>query len=98
MSKNRSILLKRLLSIIWLLLLSFHAHADEPLPEPTLKTLWSRDNNFCAVMDPDKRITTVYHVNKNGKKIELWSMFGWFRVADLSTDGKHLVTGYDGIN
>lgn len=28
----------------------------------------------------------------------LWKMSGWYRVAFVADDGKHMVTGYDGWN
>lgn len=81
-----------------LFLLIYPVFADEPLPPPAVETIWSMDKGFCAVMDPEKKITTIYQVNTGGKKIKSWAMYGWFRVAALSNDGEHFVVGYWGMS
>lgn len=73
-------------------------HADSPLPPPARETVWSANNRFFAVMEPDKRITTIYRATREKDGEKVWSMFGWFRVAALADDGEHLVAGYDGSN
>ncbi len=72
------------------------AVADAPLAAPALKTVCSPNGVYCAVMDPNTSTTRVYRTGRADET--LWSMTGWFRVAALADDGKHLVTGYDGIN
>ncbi len=95
---KRKILPTGVLAVSGLFLLSKEALADSPLPTPTVRTVWSMDKKFCAVMNPDKKIITVYRVSKDGKKTALWAMYGWFRVAGLSNNGKHLVAGHGGMN
>lgn len=70
--------------------------ADAPLAAPALKTVCSPNGVYCAVMDPNTSLTRVHRAGRANET--LWSMTGWFRVAALSDDGKHLVTGYDGMN
>jgi len=72
--------------------------ADTPLAPPELREIWSRNGQYCAVMDPKPMTTTVYRVEADGKRIKQWTMQGWFRVADLADDGVHFVCGYDGMN
>jgi hypothetical protein len=72
--------------------------ADEPLPPPAKKEVWSENKRFCAVMEPRKMITTVYRVSESGARQKSWAMYGWFRVADLANDGEHLIVGYDGMS
>jgi hypothetical protein len=88
----------KIVSIIGLILFSQWGFADEPLPNPSVKRIWSANKKYYAVMDPDKNITKVYQYFSEDKKETLWSMYGWFRVAGLSSDGKHLVTGFQGMN
>ncbi len=71
--------------------------ADEPLPPPTLKTVFSANGRYCAVLDPEKDRTTAFAI-EDGKRHEIWSMPGWYREAHLTDDGIHLITGYDGLN
>ena len=85
-------------SVIGFVLFSQWVFADEPPPNPSVKTIWSANKEYYAVMDPDKNITKVVQIFDKDKKKTLWSMYGWFRVAGLSSDGKHLVTGFQGMN
>jgi hypothetical protein len=72
--------------------------ADAPLPPPEIRTVCSRNGFFCARMDPDLSLTTVFRRRAGGVTEPLWSMPGWFREASLSNDGQYLVAGYDGGN
>ena len=72
--------------------------ADEPPAAPRLKSVCSANAFFCAEMDPEKNLTTVYRRRAGGVREPLWSMRGWFQVAALSSDGEYLVTGYEGSN
>jgi hypothetical protein len=72
--------------------------ADELILPPETKTICSRNNFFCALMDPDTQVTTVYRRRAGGVQENLWSMPGWFRIAFLSNDGEYLAAGYDGSN
>ena len=74
------------------------ARAGEPLPPPEAKAVCSQNGFFCAVMDPEQKVTTVVRRRAGGVSQPLWSMDGWFRVAYVSNDGEYLVTGYDGVN
>ena len=46
---------------------------------------------------PPPTLKTVFRVSGEQRQ-KLWAMPGRFRVAGLKNDGKHLVTGYDGVN
>src|SRR3989338_4557607 len=72
--------------------------ADGPLLPPEAKAVCSQNGFFCAVMDPEQKVTTVVRRRAGGVSQPLWSMDGWFRVAFVSNDGEYLVTGYDGGN
>jgi hypothetical protein len=72
--------------------------ADSPLPPPEVKEVWSPNKKFCAVMNPTPMTTTVFRVEDDGKRTKSWAMQGWFRVANLTDDGEHLVVGNGGIN
>ena len=74
------------------------ARADEPLPPPETKTVWSANRAWCAVMDPRTDVTTVYRVEEGDRRTVSWAMIGWYRVAYLADDGVHLVIGHPGIN
>ena len=41
--------------------------ADEPLPSPTRKTIWSNNRRFFAVTDPKDWTTTIYRATPDGK-------------------------------
>lgn len=84
--------------IVWIPLWAFckQLHADETLPPPQAKEVWSDNRRFFAAMDPKSMTTTVYRVETNGKRTEQWTMQGWFREAYLSSDGEHLIVGRDG--
>ncbi len=96
---KRTILFLGLLGIAnaWLILPGLLL-ADQPLPPPTIKEVWSHNKQYCAVMEPRQMITTVYRIDAGDKRTKVWAMFGWFRVADLANDGNHLVVGHPGIN
>ncbi|HEY4761300.1 MAG TPA: hypothetical protein VIH42_12025 [Thermoguttaceae bacterium] len=85
-------------TVLVCLLVPCNVKADTPLPPPKIKEVWSHNKEYCAVMDPQQMITTVYRVEPGDKRTKSWSMYGWFRVADLSNDGNHLITGHPGIN
>ena len=57
----------------------------------------SRSGKYCARTDP--RDGTVGYEMQNGSPGQkLWTLPGWYEVAALADDGKHFVTGYDGMN
>jgi hypothetical protein len=72
--------------------------ADTPLPPPTVREVWSPNKQFCAVIDPNTKTTTVYRVGSERKRTKSWAMSGWFRTAHLADDGEHFIVGHDGIN
>lgn len=84
----------RVLLLVTLFPLS--AFGDEPLAPPSLKIECSPGSSVCAEMDPHQGTTVFRQVN--GDRVVLWKMPGWFRVAFVADDGKHLVTGYAGWN
>jgi hypothetical protein len=69
--------------------------ADQPLAAPADYKLYSFKKRCYAFLDAKKKMTTAY-VTRSRRK--LWEMPGWYRVAALSDDGEHFVTGYDGGN
>lgn len=69
--------------------------ADEPLRPPYRYTTCSPAETFCVTSDPTEG-TSVHPAGAPERP--LWTLPGWFRVADVSDDGRHLVTGYDGMN
>jgi hypothetical protein len=74
--------------------------ADEPLPPPTRKTIWSNNRRFFAVTDPKDWTTTIYRATPDGKGSKSWAMVGYLRYAWLADDGEHLVAdalGGDGL-
>ena len=70
--------------------------ADAPQRPPAPTTVCSSSKTVCLRSDP-KSGTRVYRVRADGSEASLWSMPGWFRVAFVSNDGRHVVTGYDGV-
>jgi len=86
--------------------ISFAVSADVPLRPPSTIEHWSPNRRFCAVSVPgllsqtnmNRDRTTVYEVGSKGKRIEKWSIEGWFRVGEPSNDGEYFVAGYDGMN
>ena len=76
--------------------LTVTARPDEPLRRPEAWTTCSPSGAFCARLDPDNNVTSVFRAD--APEAVLWSMPGWFRVAALADDDAHLVTGYDGMN
>lgn len=97
MRKTRSLFVSVLATIVFLAVLRTTS-ADTPLPPPKKKEVWSSNKQFCAVMDPRLKMTTVSRIGEDGSREKAWAMYGWFRVASLSNDGEHLVVGYDGMN
>ena len=89
---------RAVISLMAMISLAEMCHADSPLPPPERKTIWSANKRFFAVMEPDKQITTVFRTTPAQPAEKVWSMYGWFRVAALTDDGEHLVTGYDGMD
>jgi hypothetical protein len=81
--------------LICLLCFSGHANADSPLPAPERLTICSSMKTFCAVSDPDKKITTFFD---NRSKKNLWSIPGWHRWLLVSNDGESVAIGYGGLN
>lgn len=76
------------------LMLSLQARADEPLPLPERYEVKSLRGHFTAVSVPggDTKIL------ETGSRRELWSIPGWHRSIFVADDGKHAVTGPDGLN
>ena len=52
---------------------------------------------FCVDFIPGSG-GSAYKIGKEGRKIELWRLVDWQRVAFLSNDGKHLAACHAGLN
>ena len=76
------------------LLLSLQAGADEPLPQPERYEVKSARGHFMAVSVPggDTKILEAE------SRRELWLIPGWHRSIFVADDGRHAVTGPDGLN
>ena len=96
--KRSSVFLLAYAALLFVCPLDAPARADTPLPPPRAKEVWSANKRFCAAMDPKSMTTVVYRVAASGHRTKHWSMEGWFRVAHLADDGRHLVVGHDGGN
>jgi len=108
--KKLGIRLLRTLVAIGLFFLIQRVFAAEPLTPriapvgpsaPKIKEISSPNNEFFAAVSPDRKITTVYKIYRQGnigRWEKFWSMNGCFQVAWLSNDGKYLVAGYEGLN
>ncbi len=87
----------RWFSLAMFLIVGFHSSglADEPLPAPEVRVVKSQDGLIEAKSDPKKNLTTIRRARTKKK---LWTIPGWYRDLTVSNDGRHVVTGYDGIN
>lgn len=81
--------------VLWVALAQ-SAWADEPQEPAATRKIVSSSPACWAITDASTHVTTAYRKTQKGKPVALWSAPGWFRVAELSTDCKYLVTGYDG--
>ena len=88
-------MIKPLLLLMAVTLVTGQSHADEPLLPPHRYTKCSASGAFCVTSDPTEG-TFAHRRNESANRF--WHIQRWFRVAYLSDDGEHLVTGYDGIN
>ena len=70
------------------------AQADEPLSPPQRHQVSSPNGRILAISDPGKGTKIVEAAT--GK--ELWSLLSWHRWLFVSNDGRHLATGYNGMN
>ncbi|MBA3353208.1 MAG: hypothetical protein H0U23_12460 [Blastocatellia bacterium] len=70
------------------------ARADMPLPPPHTHAVTSLNGNIRAVSDPD----TGTHIEHVRDKRVLWRIPGFYWWLFAADDGKHLVTGYLGMN
>ena len=84
-----------LLPAVAVLLLATSIHADSPAGPPEKTSIWSGNRFYRADMDPETNLTTVYFVDGDREK-KLWSMIGWFWMAELAGDGEHMIVGTDG--
>jgi hypothetical protein len=74
------------------------AHADSPLPAPLTYTIRPAHTKACwAEISVESNALTVYRKAASGREA-LWSLPGWYRVADLADDCHSLMTGFDGEN
>ena len=69
---------------------------DAPVRPPSPVIVCSSSKTFCLVSDP-KSGTQAYRVRADGSRQTLWSIPGWHSVVFLADDGRHAVTGYEGV-
>ena len=69
--------------------------ADTPSLPPAMNVVKSPDGAITVISDPDSRTTTV---RRTATGECLWQMSGWYQWLFPANDGKHAVTGYDGMN
>ena len=88
--------MSRAICIALVLLYSYvgYARADAPLPPPLLHRVTSPNGQFAVVSDP----TAGTRVIETASGKHLWSVPGWFRSVYVSNDGRHVATGYGGLN
>ena len=67
---------------------------DMPLPPPARVTATSPNGAIRAVSEP--RVGT--RVEDVRRRTVLWRVPSWHRSIFVADDGRHLVTGYDGLN
>jgi hypothetical protein len=87
----------RLLSASCLLALTSpsRSHADAPLSPPARHSARSPSASACFTSDPEQG--TWIHAPGEPERAS-WRLPTWHRVAWVSDDGEHLVTGFDGVN
>ena len=88
----------RCLLVAAFLLVAPRARADRPLPSPESYLARSENKKFVADVKLEDNITTVYKVEPDGSRSPLWRMYGWFRWAEVSSDGKYVAIPYRGFN
>lgn len=84
-----------IIMIVSFAMVSSQIRADEPLELPVQKTVSSPDSSIIAISDPVLSTTKI--INNKTKKL-LWQIPGWHRWLFVANDGKHVVTGYGGMN
>jgi hypothetical protein len=83
------------LAIICLAVAAGPSRADSPLPPPQRHTVKSPDGSITAISDPRTKTTRI---EKTATGTLLWQLPSWERWLFVANDGKHLVTGYPGMN
>ena len=84
--------------VVVALLAAAPAYADSPLPPPLTYTIRPAHTKACwAEISVESDSLTVYRKTVSGREA-LWSVPGWYRVADLADDCRSLMTGFDGAN
>jgi hypothetical protein len=71
--------------------------ADQPLEVPKSRKIEASSGNCWAYADAVNKTTTAYTRIK-GKNTKLWTINGWYRVAELASDCEHFVTGFERVN
>jgi hypothetical protein len=89
---------RKQLGLVLLMFTAQACFADEPLEPAATHKILSSTQTCWAITDAMTHVTTAYRKANAGKPVSLWSAPGWFRVAELSSDCRYLVTGYDGGN
>ncbi len=94
MTRRAALMLLMAAAFVFGGLANLPAQADEPLPPPQRHQVRSPNGAILAISDP--RTGTTILEAASGK--ELWSMAGWYRWLFVSNDGRHVATGYNGMN
>jgi hypothetical protein len=81
--------------LILMLVASAVAFADAPLGPPEKFTVRSPDGKISAISDPEASSTKITRTDSGQL---LWEIPGWRRSQIVANDGKHVVTGYGGMN
>jgi hypothetical protein len=67
------------------------ADCPEPQPPEPAQEIWSRDGSYCAVIDADAHVTTVFQVEAKKARIPLWRIDEAVNEGWLSEGGRALV-------
>jgi hypothetical protein len=66
-------------------------YADSPLPRPTRQEFHSPNRRILVVSDPGDDNTTVYRLDKKGRRKKLWRIDGWAWYIAVTNDGSTLI-------
>jgi hypothetical protein len=78
-------------------LLPYGIFADEPLAPLSTYSVRSLNGKYLAKIDAEDRITSIFRINSKGN-VKIWEMYGVFRWACISNDGKYIAIPYSGAN
>lgn len=72
-------------------------YGDAPLRPPHRHTACSPSQRICVTSDP-KEGTFAHRPETPSVGQALWTLPRWHRVLFIADDGRHLITGYNGVN